>query len=79
MPVASAAAEPPLDPPEVRSVFHGLRVAPKTALTVFGPKANSGVLVLPITIAPAVYEALDDDARPLSARARRRGSSHTSS
>jgi hypothetical protein len=51
--VASAAAEPPLDPPAVRARFHGLRVAPKTAFTVFGPKANSGVLVLPSTMAPA--------------------------
>ena len=32
---------------------HGLRVAPKTELTVLGPNANSGVLVLPITMAPA--------------------------
>ena len=53
MPVARAAAEPPLEPPAVRARFHGLRVAPNTALTVFGPNANSGVLVLPITIAPA--------------------------
>jgi hypothetical protein len=28
MPSATAAALPPLDPPAVRSVFHGLRVAP---------------------------------------------------
>ena len=53
MPVASAAAEPPLEPPAVRARFQGLRVAPKTAFTVLGPNANSGVLVLPITIAPA--------------------------
>ena len=53
MPVASAAAEPPLEPPAVRARFQGLRVAPKTSFTVFGPNANSGVLVLPITIAPA--------------------------
>ena len=53
MPVARAAADPPLDPPAVRARFHGLRVAPKTALTVLGPKANSGVLVLPMTMAPA--------------------------
>src|SRR5262245_17348676 len=49
MPVARAAAEPLLDPPAVRVRSQGLRVAPKTAFTVFGPKANSGVLVLPIT------------------------------
>ena len=28
MPAATAAAEPPLEPPGVRSVFHGLRVVP---------------------------------------------------
>src|SRR5262245_21602103 len=53
MPVASAAAEPPLEPPAVNARFQGLRVARKTLSTVFGPNANSGVLVLPITIAPA--------------------------
>ena len=53
MPVASAAAEPPLEPPAVSARFQGLRVAPNTVFTVFGPNANSGVLVLPITIAPA--------------------------
>ena len=37
----------------MRARFQGLRVAPNTAFTVFGPNANSGVLVLPITIAPA--------------------------
>ena len=53
MPVASAAAEPPLEPPDVSARFQGLRVAPNTAFTVFGPNANSGVFVLPITMAPA--------------------------
>src|SRR2546423_938485 len=33
-PAASAAAEPPLEPPGERSVFHGLRVAPNTWLVV---------------------------------------------
>src|SRR5437870_10121506 len=53
IPVASAAAEPPLEPPAVSARFHGLRVAPKTALVVLGPKANSGVFVLPRMMAPA--------------------------
>jgi hypothetical protein len=53
MPVASATAAPPLEPPQVSAVFHGLRVAPKTALKVLPPAPNSGVLVLPTTIAPA--------------------------
>ena len=51
-PVASATAEPPEEPPQVLSVFHGLRVLPKTSLKVLAPAPNSGVLDLPITIAP---------------------------
>src|SRR5207247_10328434 len=54
-PVASATAAPPLDPPHVSAGFHGLRVGPKTALKVFAPAPNSGVLVLPRTIAPAAF------------------------
>ena len=53
MPVARATAAPPLDPPQVSARFHGLRVTPKTALKVLPPAPNSGVLVLPTTIAPA--------------------------
>ena len=53
MPVASATAAPPLEPPQVSAVFHGLRVTPKTVLNVLPPAPNSGVLVLPTTIAPA--------------------------
>ena len=33
--------------------FHGLRVAPNSALLVLAPQANSGVLVLASTMAPA--------------------------
>src|SRR5215470_8908589 len=54
MPVATATAAPPLDPPLVNAVFHGLRVAPNTAFTVLPPAPNSGVLVLPTMMAPAV-------------------------
>src|SRR2546422_1065757 len=53
MPVASATAAPPLDPPHVSAGFQGFRVTPKIALKVFPPAANSGVLVLPTTTAPA--------------------------
>ncbi len=34
------------------SVFQGFRVLPNTSLKVFAPAPNSGVLVLPITMAP---------------------------
>src|SRR5437868_6939352 len=53
MPAATAAAEPPLDPPGVLVVSHGLRVGPKTGLSVAPFQPNSGVLVLPSMIAPA--------------------------
>ena len=53
MPEARAAAEPPLEPPGVRSRFHGFRVGPNSSLSVKGMWPNSGVFVLPTTIAPA--------------------------
>ena len=57
-PAASAAPAPPLLPPAERSSAHGLRVAPNTTLKVCEPTPNSGVLVLPITIAPAARRRL---------------------
>ena len=53
MPVATATADPPDEPAGLSAGFHGLRVAPNSALTVFAPVANSGVLVLASTMAPA--------------------------
>ena len=53
IPLATAAAAPPLLPPGVRVRSYGLRVAPKTALKVCEPAPNSGVFVLPMTMAPA--------------------------
>src|SRR5215831_15724988 len=44
MPVASAAAAPPDDPPAERALFHGLCVDPNTSLKVLAPAPNSGVL-----------------------------------
>src|SRR5688500_6539167 len=53
MPQASATAAPPLLPPHVFDRSYGLRVAPDTGLNVCDPAPNSGVFVLPTTIAPA--------------------------
>ena len=53
MPQASATAAPPLEPPHVFERSYGLRVAPKTWLKVCEPAPNSGVLVLPMVMAPA--------------------------
>ena len=50
---ATAAADPPLDPPGVRSSAHGLRVGPNAEFSVDDPIANSSQLVLPTMTAPA--------------------------
>ena len=50
---ATAAAEPPDEPPGTRSVRTGLRVGPKAEFSVLEPMANSSRLVLPTVIAPA--------------------------
>ena len=52
-PAATAAAEPPEEPPGERSSRHGLRVMPLAAVAVHGKISSSGVLVIPIGIAPA--------------------------
>src|SRR3546814_15054743 len=49
---AKAAAEPPLEPPGVRSKFQGLRVMPYFGLSVTAFQPNSGVVVLPRKMAP---------------------------
>src|SRR3954447_21242212 len=52
-PAATAAAEPPLDPPGVRLVSHGLRVVPHAFVSVKAVIPNSGDAVLPTGTAPA--------------------------
>src|SRR5215475_15380611 len=53
IPAATAALAPPLDPPGVRSRFHGLRVIPNTRLWVAPIHPIIGVLVFPSWMAPA--------------------------
>src|SRR6266404_3482983 len=53
IPQASAAAAPPLEPPQVFERSHGFLVRPKMGLNVCDPAPNSGVLVLPMVMAPA--------------------------
>src|SRR5436853_3687882 len=50
---ATATAEPPLDPPGIRSRSQGLRLGPYAEFSVDDPIANSSQVVLPITTAPA--------------------------
>jgi hypothetical protein len=52
-PAATAAAEPPDEPPGVRSRAHGLRVTPHAFVLVKFIVPNSGAAVLPIGTAPA--------------------------
>src|SRR5215204_1776048 len=47
IPAATAAADPPLDPPLVRVGSHGLQVGPKSSGSVNGVRPNSGVFVFP--------------------------------
>jgi len=46
-PAATAAAEPPLDPPGTVPRSHGLRVTAKPEFSVDDPMANSSRFVLP--------------------------------
>ena len=52
-PAATAADDPPDDPPGTRVVSCGLRVGPKAEFSVDEPIANSSMLVLPTVMAPA--------------------------
>src|SRR5436190_16608727 len=53
MPAATAAAEPPLDPPGTFERSHGLRVVNSPLFSVEEPMANSSRFVFPTTHAPA--------------------------
>ena len=60
IPAATAVAEPPLEPPEVRCGSHGLRVTPKVGDSVKGVAISSGTWVLPRITAPAAAQAGHD-------------------
>ena len=53
MPLATAAAEPPLEPPVEYSGFHGLRDGPSASGSVVGRIPSSGVFVRPTNTRPA--------------------------
>ena len=54
IPAATAAPDPPLDPPGVWSVFHGLRAGPRNSDSVMPMIPNSGQLVFPTKTTPAL-------------------------
>jgi len=56
--VAGYPAAPPLEPPAMRPTFQRLCVGPKIRLSVTPLQPNSGVFVLPRTIAPAALRRL---------------------
>ena len=53
IPDATAAAAPPLDPPGVRVVSHGLWVGPHAIGSVVGTLPSSGLFVRPAITSPA--------------------------
>src|SRR5580704_711341 len=50
---ATAAAEPPEEPPGTRLTSQGLRTGPKKLVSLDEPIANSSILVLPSITTPA--------------------------
>ena len=71
-PAATAAAEPPEDPPVVHRVSQGLQVTPNTSLTVLPPAPNSGVLDFADDDGAVRLEPLDHDVRTAGNYDRRR-------
>ena len=57
-PAATAADEPPDEPPGTRSGSHGLRVTPNAEFSVDEPIANSSMFVLPSETSPAPFTRL---------------------
>src|SRR5262245_4945147 len=55
MPAATAAPDPPLEPPGMLFASQGLRVAPVRGFAEVDPIANSSRFVLPTTIAPCFF------------------------
>ena len=52
-PAATAAPDPPLDPPVIRARSQGLAVGPQAEMRLVAPAASSCWLVLPTRMAPA--------------------------
>src|SRR5699024_3102553 len=50
---ATAAPEPPLEPPGTLSAFHGLATGPKCGLLLSMPQAYSCILSFPVRTTPA--------------------------
>ena len=55
IPAATAAPDPPLEPPVIRVMSHGFAVGPHAETRLVPPAASSCMFVLPTTIAPAAF------------------------
>src|ERR1700690_2504304 len=66
MPEATAAAEPPLEPPGLRDKSQGFRVGPRHVGSVTNSPANSGVLVRPRIERPAARQRAANGASVLA-------------
>jgi hypothetical protein len=54
-PAATAAADPPLEPPGTAARSHGFRTTPKAEFSLDEPMANSSQFVLPTSTAPPAF------------------------
>src|SRR5919106_6714342 len=74
MPDATAAPEPPLEPPVERDVSHGLRDGPYASGSVVGRMPSSGVFVFPTKTKPAFRKrsASQESASARKPRSRRK-------
>ena len=59
IPAATAAADPPEEPPGVRCRSHGLRVGPNRRASLTGRIPYSGNVVVPTTMKPACFSRLE--------------------
>lgn len=73
MPVATATASPPLLPPGVRLLSHGLTVSPNSSLRVCIPAGiRVGMLLCPMGMAPAARSRATGGASAGATRSRKR-------
>ena len=71
-PAATAAADPPLDPPGLNPCFHGLCVTPNASDSVNGKIASSGICVRPTITAPAARSRRTTSASAVAGRSNAR-------
>ena len=56
-PAATAAAEPPEEPPVTRVASRGFKAGPNALFSVVVPMPNSSMLVFPAIVAPAALSS----------------------